>query len=265
MSQAEEQPTAAAPAKTPVEKEKAPEPPMEPKKQAQAQAARTEAAPAVEDMMAAAGQRVASPGEAANAQRVVRDARNAISRFHELRRRNNAISAGMRRGSLPPDEVRKIMALHRSEDMERKGVAALRRLIRIILGREPTKQEVQGLLPQGFEESLSMGSWPVVVTTGLVAAGAAVHSIFSYLATQEENIALQIMLPAERLLYRAQQNIWAIAAICAVGAAGYMYWRFVHKPSEKAKTKEPKERPLPEKNPEDSKNVEEVVDDWEEA
>jgi hypothetical protein len=219
--------------------------------------------------MAAAGQRVASPGEVANAQRVVRDARRAIAQFHELRRRNNEIAAGMRMGAISPDEVRKVMALHRSEDMERKGVGALRRLIRIVLGREPTKQEMQMSLPPGFEESLGMGAWPVVVTTGLVAAGAAVHSIFSYLSTQEENIALQIMTPTERMLYQIRQNLWAVAAVGAVGLAGYLYWKHEHKKSAPAKS-EPKERPLPEANTDEPSDeseeseVEEDVDDWEE-
>lgn len=260
MSQAEAQAEAAA---TPAA-EAAPEPPKEePKKEAQAEAAKSQAAPAVEDLMADAGKRVASAGEAANAVRVVSDARKAISKFHELRRRNNEIAAGMRAGALPPEEVRKILAIHRSEDMERKGVAALRRLIRIILGREPTKQEMQGAIPPGFEQSLSMGAWPVVVTTGLVAAGSAVHSIFSYLSTQEENIAMQIMAPADKILYLAKQHVWAIAATGAVGVAGYLYWKHEHKKP----SGEPKERPVPEKNPVPEEEIfeddEEEVDDVE--
>jgi len=165
----------------------------------------------------------AASTDVANAQQILKQVRREIAAFHNLRRRNNEVAAGLRMGLVPPMQARQIMAQLREPQKEQEAVAMLRQLIGILAGREPTRQEVQAGLPPGIENSL--GAWPAVVVTGVAATGASVYSIFSYLRAREENIFQQTANPAERMMRRVTDNIWSITALGAVGVLGYMYWK----------------------------------------
>jgi hypothetical protein len=165
----------------------------------------------------------APPAEVANAQRILKQVRREIAAFHNLRRRNNEVAAGLRIGMVPPEHARQLMAQMRDAQKEQEAVAKLRELIGILAGREPTRQEVQMGLPPGIENGL--GAWPAVVVTGVAATGASVYSIFSYLRAREENIFQQTANPTERVMRRVTDNIWSITALGAVGVLGYMYWK----------------------------------------
>jgi hypothetical protein len=115
--------------------------------------------------------------------------------------------------------------MNRDPDREREAVEKLRQLIGIVLGREPTAEEMRQGLPEGFESSLSMGLWPQVVAVGVASSAVGVYSVFNYLTTREETIQLQTATPTERLMNAAANNIWAIAAAGAVGVGALMYYR----------------------------------------
>jgi hypothetical protein len=181
------------------------------------------------------GQPAASPAEVAAAQRVLKKVRKQIARFHNVRRRNNEVAAGLRQGAVMPDQARQIIAMNRDPDKEREAVDKLRQLIGIVLGREPTAEEMRQGVPEGFEASLGMGLWPQVVAVGVASTAAGVYSVFNYLTTREETIQLQTATPTERLMNAAANNVWAIAAVGAVGLGALMYYRGKHAGEEEAK------------------------------
>lgn len=171
------------------------------------------------------GQPAASPAEVAAAQRLLKKVRKQIARFHNVRRRNNEVAAGLRQGAVVPDQARQIIALNRDPDKEREAVEKLRQLIGIALGREPSSEEMRQGLPEGFEASLGMGLWPQVVAIGVASSAVGVYSVFNYLTMREETIQLQTATPTERLLNSAANNVWALAAAGAVGIGALMYYR----------------------------------------
>lgn len=181
------------------------------------------------------GQPAASPAEVAAAQRVLKKVRKQIAEFHNVRRRNNEVAAGLRQGAVMPDQARQIIGINRDPEKEREAVEKLRQLIGIVLGREPTAEEMRQGIPEGFEASLGMGLWPQVVAVGVASTAAGVYSVFNYLTTREETIQLQTATPTERLINAAANNIWAIAAVGAVGLGALMYYRGKQAGEEEAK------------------------------
>jgi hypothetical protein len=173
----------------------------------------------------AAGEPLASPQQIAAAQQVLRKVRKEIAKFHEIRRRNNEVAAGLRQGSVPPDQARQLILQGRDPEKEREAVEQLRQLITIIHGRPPTKEEMQVGIPDGFENGMGIIQVPAVVAIGLASAGAGVYSVFSYLRAREETIQHQTATPMERLMNAASRNIWAIAAAGAVGVGALMYFK----------------------------------------
>jgi hypothetical protein len=171
------------------------------------------------------GEPIASPQQLAAAQQVLRKVRKEIAKFHEIRRRNNEVAAGLRMGSVPPDQARQIIVQGRDAEKERQAVEQLRQLITIIHGRPPTKEEMQVGIPDGFETGLGVIQIPAVVAVGLASAGAGVFSVFSYLRAREETIQHQTATPMERLMNAAANNVWAIAAAGAVGLGAVMYFK----------------------------------------
>jgi hypothetical protein len=156
---------------------------------------------------------------------VLRKVRKEIAKFHDIRRRNNEVAAGLRMGSVPPDQARQIIVQGRDAEKERQAVEQLRQLITIIHGRSPTKEEMQIGIPDGFEAGLGAIQIPAVVAVGLASAGAGVFSVFSYLRAREETIQHQTATPMERLMNAAANNVWAIAAAGAVGLGAVMYFK----------------------------------------
>lgn len=171
------------------------------------------------------GQPAASPQQIAAAQQVLKKVRKEIAKFHDIRRRNNEVAAGLRPGSVSPQEAREIIRINRDPAREREAVDRLRQLIGIVLGRDPTSEEMREGLPEGFEASLGMGVWPQVIAVGVAATATGVYSVFNYLSSREETIQLQTATPTERLLNAAANNIWAIAAAGAVGVGALMYFK----------------------------------------
>lgn len=181
--------------------------------------------PAVEPQPQAVGEPIATPQQIAATQQVLRKVRKEIAKFHEIRRRNNEVAAGLRRGSVPPDQARQIIMQGRDAEKEREAVEQLRQLITIIHGRPPTKEEMQVGIPDGFEAGMGLIQIPAVVAIGLASAGAGVYSVFSYLRAREETIQHQTATPMERLMNAASRNIWAIAAAGTVGVGAVMYFK----------------------------------------
>jgi hypothetical protein len=171
------------------------------------------------------GEPLATPQQIAAAQQVLRKVRKEIAKFHEIRRRNNEVAAGLRQGSVPPDQARQIILQGRDPSKERQAVEQLRQLITIIHGRPPTKEEMQIGIPEGFEAGMGAIQIPAVVAIGLASAGAGVFSVFSYLRAREETIQHQTATPMERMMNAAANNIWAIAAAGAVGLGAVMYFK----------------------------------------
>lgn len=119
-----------------------------------------------------------------------------------------------------------LLATNRDAQREREAVDSLRQLISIIYGRAPSKEEMQIGVPESFETGLGIAmAIPVVVAIGLTAVGASVYSVFAYLRAREETIQHQTATPMERLLNSASNNIWAIAAVGAVGLGALMYFK----------------------------------------
>jgi hypothetical protein len=169
---------------------------------------------------------MATPTEIADAKIMLEKVRSTVEQFHDIRRKNNERVAGLRPSVMPLEQLRQFVNQQRDPQMEERAVEALRQLISVIHGREPTRQEVQEGVPAGFEDSLGLGGWPAIVAVTMASTGAVVYSYFSYLKATEETIQLQSATPFERVLNAISNNIWGIAAVAGAGVAGYyMYQR----------------------------------------
>jgi hypothetical protein len=149
--------------------------------------------------------------------------RKLIAQFHETRRRNNEIAAGLRRARVTPDQARMILAQTRDPQLENQAVDALRQYLSILHGREPDRQEMQYGIPNGAEQQLGMGVWPYVIMVGLGAAGSSVYSYFQSVAERERTAQMAMETPIDRLMRLAQENTTALTVAGAVGLGAYWY------------------------------------------
>lgn len=223
-------------------------------------------------------QRMASPQEIADAKLMLEKVRNIVAQFHEIRRKNNERVAGLRPSVMPLGQLQQFVRQQRDPQMEERAVAALRQLISVIHGRDPTRQEIQEGIPNGFEESLGLGAWPALVAVTLASSGAVVYSYFSYLRATEETIQLQSATPFERAVNAISNNIWGIAAVAGAGVFGYYLYqrrqpegqiirkRVTEIPYEEEEVEEVKRLPARRKNPKKntSKEMLETVSEEEE-
>lgn len=167
--------------------------------------------------------RMASPAEVAEAQRMMVAIRKLIARFHETRRRNNEMAAGLRRAKVTPDQARMILAQTRDPQLENQAVDALRQYLSVLHGREPSRQEMQHGIPNGTEEQLGLGVWPYVVMVGLGAAGTSVYSYFQAAAERERTAQMAMETPIDRVLRLARENTTALTVAGALGVGAYWY------------------------------------------
>jgi len=151
--------------------------------------------------------------------------RKEIRKFHDLRRRNNEIAAGMRPATMMPDKAREIIRSYRDPAMDQQAVQQLKDYLTIVHGRTPSQQEMRNGGSEAIEERLAMGIWPAVVAVGIATAGLSVHEIFSHLRAQEERIFMETAPPLDRFLYGAQKNLKWIAVASVAGAGGYIYYK----------------------------------------
>jgi hypothetical protein len=195
--------------------------------------------------------RMATPAEVAEAQRMMVAIRKLIAQFHETRRRNNEIAAGLRRARVTPDQARMILEQTRDAQLENQAVDALRQYLSILHGREPSRQEMQHGIPNGAEQQLGMGIWPYVVMVGLGAAGSSVYSYFQAVAERERTAQMAMETPIDRVLRLARENTTALTIAGALGLGAYWYHqkhREAPRPkkreeAEKEEGEEPKENP----------------------
>jgi hypothetical protein len=167
--------------------------------------------------------RMASPAEVAEAQRTMIAIRKLIAQFHDTRRRNNEMAAGLRRAKVTPDQARMILAQTRDPQLESQAVDALRQYLSILHGREPSRQEMQHGIPNGTEQQLGLGVWPYVVMVGLGAAGTSVYSYFQAAAERERTAQMAMETPIDRVLRLARENTTALTVAGALGAGAYWY------------------------------------------
>jgi len=168
--------------------------------------------------------RNATSSELSSAKRSMAKIRKEIAAFHDLRRKNNEIAAGLRVTPLGMEMARSVIRENRDLNLEQQAVSSLRQFLSIVHGREPNAQEMRTISPV-MEERLSMGAWPAVIAVGLATAGMSTYQIFSHLRDQEERIFLQTASPIERLMYLTQKNIKALAVLGTIGAGGYLWYK----------------------------------------
>jgi hypothetical protein len=192
--------------------------------------------------------RTASPAEVAEAQRMMVAIRKLIAQFHETRRRNNEIAAGLRRARVTPDQARMVLAQTRDPQLEAQAVDALRQYLSILHGREPSRQEMQYGIPTGAEQQLGMGVWPYVVMVGLGAAGTSVYSYFQAVAERERTAQMAMETPIDRVMRLARENTTALTIAGALGIGAYWY-HTKHKGAPRPDADEGEETEEPKKNP----------------
>jgi hypothetical protein len=166
----------------------------------------------------------ATPAQIAEAQRLVKLIRENIKKFHDVRRRNNERAAGMRPAMVHPLQVRQVIAQQRDAKAEQQAVESLKNLISIIVGGEPTKEQVQAGIPDNLEGQLGMGLWPAIILTGLVAVAVPTSAIFVYLTEREVTVQTLTATPFERVLNALSDNIYAVALLGAIGGGVAIYF-----------------------------------------
>jgi len=178
----------------------------------------------------------ATPAQIAEARATIKKVRDAIARFHLIRRHNNERAAGLRASMVHPAEVQQMLRSTRNTQVEAQAVEALRQFITLLNGRPPTQQEMQQGIPEGYEDRLAVGWVPVLVGAGLIAAGAGVYSYFNYLTTIEEGNQQRTATPLERVLQALSDNVWGVAAVGAIVLGGAIYVQTSRSTSERRRS-----------------------------
>ena len=170
-------------------------------------------------------QSAASPEQVREMKETIKRVRETIAKFHTLRRKNNERAAGLRPAMVPPQQVQQVLRQNRNPQAESRAVEQLRQFLTVLRGHEPSQQEMQEGIPEGFEETMSsMGFIPIPLALVLTSVGASVVTGFMYLIEVEQTNQQMTATPVERLLSAVSDNIWAVAAVGAVGVGGFYYW-----------------------------------------
>lgn len=185
--------------------------------------------------VAAATQEMATPAQVAEMRTMVKNVRDIIARFHRIRRQNNERAAGLRASMVHPQQVQELLRSTRNSDTEAQAVEALRQFITLLGGREPTREEMQQGIPEGYEDRLAMTGIPFAIAAVAIAAGGSVYSYFKYLNTVEEGNQQRTATPLERLLQALSDNIWGVAAVGAIVLGGAIYVQSTKSTSERRK------------------------------
>lgn len=166
----------------------------------------------------------ATPAQIAEAQRQIKLIRDKIKEFHDIRRMNNERAAGMRPAMVHPLQVRQVIQQQRDPQAEQRAVESLRNLIGIIVGGDPTKEQIQAGIPVDLEGKLGMGFWPAIILTGMIAVALPTYEVFSYLTEREHTVQIQTATPFERILKALTDNIYAVALVGAIGGGVAIYF-----------------------------------------
>jgi hypothetical protein len=180
-------------------------------------------------------QEMASPAQIAEMRSTIKKVRDVIARFHKIRRQNNERAAGLRSSMVHPQQVQAMLRSSRNPETEAQAVEALRQFITVLGGREPTRDEMQQGIPEGYEDRIAMSGIPFAIAMVAVAAGGSVYSYFNYLTTVEEGNQQQTATPLERGLQALSDNIWGVAAVGAVVLGGAIYIQSTRSTSERRK------------------------------
>jgi len=180
-------------------------------------------------------QEMASPAQIAEMRSTIKKVRDIIARFHKIRRHNNERAAGLRSSMVHPQQVQAMLRTSRNPETEAQAVEALRQFITVLGGREPTRDEMQQGIPEGYEDRLAMSGIPFAIAMVALATGGSVYSYFNYLTTVEVGNQQQTATPLERGLQALSDNIWGVAAVGAVVLGGAIYIQSTRSTSERRK------------------------------
>lgn len=208
---------------------------------------------------------MATPEQIAQARASIKQVRDIVARFHKLRRKNNERAAGLRPAMLFPQQIQEVLRTNRNPQAEKQAVESLREYLRVLRGHEPTQQDMQEGIPNGAEDQLGAVMIPAAIAVGLASVGASVYSVFGYLTEIEETIQLQHATPLDRLLQATSDNIWAVAAVGAVGLGAAYYYKSSKKEEHEHELKMEKARTIKkglDKNPEEEESLTEKVGDF---
>jgi hypothetical protein len=183
---------------------------------------------------------MASPAQVVEMRAMIKKVRDVIARFHRIRRQNNERAAGLRASMIHPQQVQAMLRSTRNADTEAQAVEALKQFITLLGGREPTKEEMQQGIPEGYEDRLDatgMGfGIPLAIVAVALAAGGGVYSYFNYLTTVEEGNQQRTATPLERVLQALSDNVWGVAAVGAIVLGGAIYIQSSKSTSERRKS-----------------------------
>lgn len=178
---------------------------------------------------------MATAAQVAEAKATIKKVRDAIARFHTIRRHNNERAAGLRASMVHPAQVQQMLRASRNAQVEAQAVEALRQFITLLNGQEPTQQQMQAGIPEGVEEKLGFVGVPFAVAAVAVALGGGVYSYFNYLTTIEEGNQQRTATPLERALQALSDNVWGVAAVGAIILGGAIYIQTSRSTSERRK------------------------------
>jgi len=200
---------------------------------------------------------MATPEQVAQAKASIRQVRDIVARFHKIRRKNNERAAGLRPAMMFPQQVQAVLQTNRNPQAEQQAVEKLREFLRILRGHEPTRSDMQEGIPDGIEDQLGAIMIPAAIAVGLASAGVSVYSVFNLLTEIEHTTQMQTATPLDRLLQATSDNIWAVAAVGAVGLGAAYYYKSTKKEEHEHELAMEKARSA-KKNPEEESLTEKV-------
>jgi hypothetical protein len=180
-------------------------------------------------------QEIATPAQVAEMRAMVKKVRDVIARFHRIRRQNNERAAGLRASMVHPQQVQALLKSTRNPETEAQAVESLRQFITLLNGSEPTREEMQQGIPEGYEDRLAMTGIPFAIAAVALSAAGGVYSYFNYLTTVEEGNQQRTATPLERALQALSDNIWGVAAVGAIVLGGAIYIQSTRSTSERRK------------------------------
>lgn len=139
--------------------------------------------------------RPATEAEKADASVRLEELRKAIQRFHKERLKTGEMLMGLRPMRYPQAEAAKIVKQLRDPTLEQRMVDELRVLNRLLLGREPTVEEMEvGIPPQdqlGFLPAIPL-AWTLLGVTAIGGGAWTLTSYFNSAAERERRLQREL-------------------------------------------------------------------------
>jgi len=195
------------------------------------------------------------------------EARQAMEEFKRTRLVTEAMLNGVipTRKGLSREQIMHTIRAARDPLMEKRAARDVRDFMRLLLGREPTLQELRDGIPHlsdVYGEETDLGLIPLLLAAAPVVLGGAwgLSSVFSYMTAHEQRAQQEL---SEQATFWDAARAWALPATLAlgVGALGWVWVTKRRRPKPKRAEAAPLEKAAMQQNPDDEDDEDDEDED----